>query len=574
MNYPRPNEERERWMPLDGVWEFQFDPADVGRKEGWHEKRLPGTIRVPYCIESEAAGLGDAKRHPVFWYAREFPRTSLPEGTRFFLAFGAVDYEADVWINGRHLGNHRGGYTPFSFEITDFVRETSRIALRVADYPTRRTLRGKQYIYRQLSEVFYTPVSGIWQPVFIYATGPSHITRFVVIPDLDQLTVRAGVDARGPAECSVRVKDADGTTVIEERLPVDAGSVEHTFVVKDPRPWSMKSPHLYRVTLELADTGGTVCDRVAAATGLRRVEASGGRVLLNGEPVWLKMLLVQGYYPGGHYTPMEIDEFEREVVRYKSLGFNGVRMHEKIEDPRYLACCDRHGFLLWEEMPSPFLFGGLDAPQYERELTEVLERDACHPSVMAMVLFNETWGIYDLLWSKKKRKFVESLYKKVKALNPAVAVVDNSGYDHVITDIVDVHHYLNEDKKIHALYGLLGDRKRMSRQFLRLIKTAVNIVKTHVVARVPYLRQGTYRGHEPFIISEFGGAGYYKGAGAFMDNFRHNVELMRDYPAITGYCLTQAYDVENEKNGLLNFDRSEKYPAGEVRAINGMVGEG
>jgi beta-galactosidase/beta-glucuronidase len=573
MSYPRPDIERERWTALDGTWEFQFDPNDTGRKEGWCEKQLSGTVRVPYCVESEAAGLTREKFHPVFWYAREFSRADLPKGTRFFLNFGAVDYEADVWINGSYLGRHRGGYTPFSFEITDFIGETNRIAVRVADYPTRRTLRGKQYIYRRLSAVFYTPVSGIWQPVFIHATGDSCVKKLVLLPDMDRLTVRADIDARGAVSARVRITDADGATVAEEKPPIDGGRLERTFVVRNPRHWSGESPHLYRVQVALYGGRNAVSDRVTAATGLRRVESKGGKVLLNGKPIYLKMLLVQGYYPGGHYTPMDEDQFEQEVIRYKSLGFNGIRMHEKIEDPRYLSCCDRHGLLLWEEMPSPFLFGGLDRAQYERELGEVLDRDACHPSVMAMVLFNETWGIYDLLWSKKRRKFLESMYRRVKELNPGIAVVDNSGYDHVVTDIVDIHHYLNTDEKIHALYRILGDKKRMSRQFLRLVKTAVNIVKTHVVARVPYLRQGTYRGHEPFIVSEFGGAGYYTGAGAFMENFRHNVELMREYPIITGYCLTQAYDVENEKNGILNFDRSEKYPAEDVRAINGIAGK-
>ena len=166
-----------------------------------------------------------------------------------------------------------------------------------------------------------------------------------------------------------------------------------------------------------------------------------------------------------------------------------------------------------------------------------------------------------------------TMYRSVKDFKPNMPVVDNSGYDHLVTDIADIHHYLNTDEKIHDLYRTLGDKKKMSRQFLRLIKTAVNIVGTHLVGRRAYLKQGVYRGQEPFIISEFGGAGYYKGAGNFMENFRHNVELMRQYPIITGYCLTQAYDVQNEKNGLLNFDRTEKYPAKDVRAINGMVGK-
>ncbi len=573
MKYPRPDIMREQWLSLSGDWEFQFDREDTGVKQGWHRQGLSGKIRVPFCLESEAAGLGGDALHPVFWYSREFSRTQLPKGTRFFLNFGAVDYEAEVWVNGASVGSHRGGYTPFTFEITDHIRETNRISVRVADYPVRRTLRGKQYIYKKLSEVFYTPVSGIWQPVFIYAAGDCSIQKLVLLPDMDRLTVRAGIDARGPASCEIKITDADNAVVVAERFAVEGNALETTLTIKHPRLWSFDDPHLYRVQVTLFDGKNAVSDRVTAETGLRRVEAASGKILLNGRPVYLKMLLVQGYYPGGHYAPMDEVEFEREIVLYKSLGFNGVRMHEKIEDPRYLHYCDKHGLLVWDEMPSPFLFGGLNERQYERELDEVLERDAARPSVMTMVLFNETWGIYGLLWSKKKREFLRAMYRAAKDFNPGILVVDNSGYDHLVTDIVDVHHYLCDDAKIHALYGLLGNEKKMKRQFLRLIKTAVNIVKTHVVARVPYLRQGTYRGHEPFVVSEFGGAGYYKGAGDFMENFRRNVEIMKQYPVITGYCLTQAYDVEDEKNGILSFDRTEKYPAEEVRAINALVGE-
>jgi beta-galactosidase/beta-glucuronidase len=561
---------RERWLSLDGDWEFAFDPKNSGIKEAWYNRRLPDTVRVPFCLESEASGLEGRQIFPLFWYAREFRRQQLPRGTRFFINFGAVDYEAEVWINGNHVGGHRGGYTPFSLEVTDFLQASNRISVRVADYPTTGTLRGKQYIWEKLSAVFYTPASGIWQPVFVFATGDSYINHVRLTSDMDTVAVAVDVEAQGKGSCEVRVIDSDGRVAAREKLPVAGSALEKTFEIVDPRCWSAEDPHLYRVEITLFDENETVSDRVVSQTGLRRVEARDGRILLNGEPIYLKMLLVQGYYPGGHYSPVEEDAFEREIITYKSLGFNGIRIHEKIEDPRYLALCDKHGLLVWEEMPSPFLFGGLDEEQYAGELEEVMARDACHPSLMAFVLFNESWGIYPILWSARKREFLQAMYRKAKGLNPNILVIDNSGYDHVITDVVDVHHYLDTDKKIHRLYRILGDRSKMSRQFMRLPKTLINIVLTHIVARVPYLRQGVYRGHEPFVISEFGGAGYYKGSAGFMENFRHNVEIMNQYPRISGYCLTQAYDVENEKNGLLNFDRSEKYPRSLVREINAL----
>ena len=495
MSYPRPDIERERWTALDGTWEFQFDPNDIGKKEGWYKKRLSGTVRVPYCIESEAAGLPPGKFSPVFWYAREFPRARLPKGKRFFLNFGAVDYEADVWINGSRLGGHRGGYTPFSFEITDFIGETNRIAVRVADYPTRRTLRGKQYIYRRLSAVFYTPVSGIWQPVFIHATGDSCIKKLVLLPDMDRLTVRADIDARGAVSARVRITDADGATVAEEKSPIDGGRLERTFVIKNPRRWSVESPHLYRVQVTLYGGRNAVSDQVTAATGLRRIETKGGRVLLNGKPIYLKMLLVQGYYPGGHYTPMDEDQFEQEIIRVQVAG---VQRHQDAREDRGPALP-----VLLRQARAAAVGGDALAVPLRGAGPGAVRARAWRGPRRATPATRRSWrwssstrrgGSTTSCGARKKRRFLESMYRRVKEFNPGIAVVDNSGYDHLVTDIVDIHHYLNTDEKIHALYRILGDKKRMSRQFLRLIKTAVNIVKTHVVARVPYLRQGTYRG--------------------------------------------------------------------------------
>ncbi len=570
MNYPRPDMVREHCLSLDGDWEFAFDPKDSGIKEAWFSRRLPDTVRVPFCLESEASGLEGRQIFPLFWYARELRREDFPEGTRFFLNFGAVDYEAEVWINGNHLGGHRGGYTPFSFEITDFLQVSNRISVRVADYPKRGTLRGKQYVWEKLSAVFYTPASGIWQPVFLSATGDSYIKHLTLVPDMDRVTVAADIEARGTSLCEVRVIDSDGRVAAQEKFPSQGAPSKRHSTSPIRGPGRSHTPISTGSRSRSLMKAGPRATGSSSRVGLRRVEARDGRILLNGEPVYLKMLLVQGYYPGGHYSPTDEDVFEREIITYKSLGFNGIRIHEKIEDPRYLALCDKHGLLVWEEMPSPFLFGGVDENQYEGELEEVMARDACHPCIMAVVLFNESWGVYGILWSRKKREFLQAMYRKVKELNPNILVIDNSGYDHVITDIVDVHHYLDTDKKIHRLYQILGDGRKMSRQFMRLPKMLINIVLTHIVARVPYLRQGVYGGHEPFVISEFGGAGYYKGSAGFMENFRHNVEIMNQYPLITGYCLTQAYDIENEKNGLLNFDRSDKYPPERVREINAL----
>ncbi len=564
-HYPRPDMERDRWLSLDGTWEFEFD--DKGCNPGG--KTLAGTITVPFCIESEASGIGVQDPPPVSWYAKNFRRKDLPPGKRFFLNFGAVDYEATVWLNGALLGSHRGGYTPFTFEITERLADNNRLIVRASDPRTRGTLRGKQYLWKKLSPIFYTPASGIWQPVYIFSTGSSSIVKLGISSAMDAITVSWDID--GGDRMIIEIAGAKGRIVNrkEIRKPQKNGSA--TLVIKRPHLWSVVDPYLYTVTVSLHDAVGK-SDRVVSRAGLRGIEVKNGSVVLNGNPIRLKMLLVQGYFPGGHYSPVDGEAgFERDIMLVKRMGFNGIRMHQKIEDPRFLHLCDRHGLLVWTELPSPFLFSPVNERQYENELWDVLDRDSGHASNMAVVLFNETWGIFDILWSGKRKKYIRDLYARVKGRCPQLLVVDNSGYDHILTDIADIHHYLTDDAKIRKLYECLGDRGKMTMRFLKVPRAIAYLILTHKFSRKPYLSGGTYRGFEPFMVSEFGGAGFYKTDKGMLESFADNVRIMKECPRLAGYCLTQAYDVEGEQNGLISYDRKAKYDIEEIARINAII---
>lgn len=568
-HHPRPDMARDRWLSLDGTWEFEFGADGAKSDKNLLRETLAGSIIVPYCIESEASGIGIKDPPPLSWYAKNFRRRDLPPGKRFFLTFGAVDYEATVWMNGALLGSHRGGYTSFTFEITDHITDNNRLVVKVHDPRSTGTLRGKQYVWKKLSPIFYTPVSGIWQPVYIHATGDSCIETISISAGMNAICLSWEIDHG--SRLVIEAVDPDGTVAAETDIadPPRRGTV--SVAVKNPRPWSVDNPSLYSVTVSLHD-GENVSDRIITYAGLRRIDAREGKVFLNGNPICLKMLLVQGYYPAGHYTPVDgLEGYERDILLIKAMGFNGIRIHQKIEDPRFLHLCDRHGLLVWMEMPSPFLFSTVDETQYDHELREVLDRDSGHPSVMAMVLFNETWGIADLLWSGRRKEYIRDLYDRVKERCPHILVVDNSGYDHIMTDIVDIHHYLSNEIKIRKLYGSLGDRKKMTMRFFKITRAIAYLILTHRVARKPYLAGGTYRGFEPFMVSEFGGAGYYKTAKGILESFDDNLRIMKEYPAITGYCLTQAYDVEGEQNGLLTFQREPKYGIEEIAVINALL---
>lgn len=566
--YPRPDRERRHWLSLDGEWEFEFCPDATHGREHTSGGRLGRTILVPFCVESDAGGIAMNEPPPVFRYARTFNRSDLPRGKRFFLSFGAVDHEAMVWLNGAFLGSHRGGYTPFSFEITDQIADVNRLIVEARDPRSRKTLRGKQYLWKGLSPIFYTPASGIWQPVHIYAAGTVRIEALWISTDMNSISVSWSID--GGRSMVIEAADADGSVVACNEIDSPGKTGCSTMTILKPRCWSPHDPYLYSVTVRLYDSAGE-SDRISSSAGLRLIEARNGRIYLNDKTIFLKMLLLQGYYPYGHYTPADgAAGYERDILLIKRMGFNGIRIHQKIEDPRFLDLCDRHGLLVWMEMPSPFLFSFISEEEFEHELREMLDRDSGHASAMAVVLFNETWGVFDLLWRGRRKRYIRELYARVKERYPRLLVVDNSGYDHVLTDIADIHHYLADDRAIRKLYGSLGDRKRMTMRFFKIPRAAAYLVLTHLIARRPYLSGGNYRGGEPFIISEFGGAGFYKSGKGILESFADNVRIMREYPAIAGYCLTQAYDVEQEQNGLLTFDRKPKYPIEEIARINSI----
>ncbi|MBP7738664.1 MAG: hypothetical protein KA369_22000 [Spirochaetes bacterium] len=568
-HHPRPDMARDHWLSLDGTWEFEFGADGADSDKILLRETLGGSITVPYCIESEASGIGIKDPPPVSWYARSFRRLDLPPGKRFFLTFGAVDYEAMVWLNGAFLGSHRGGYTSFTFEITDHIADNNRLVVKVLDPRSRRTLRGKQYVWKKMSPIFYTPVSGIWQPVYIHATGNSSIEKIMISTNTDTISISWTIDHG--ARLVIEAAGPDGTATAGADIADPARDSAISLTIKEPRLWSVDNPSLYTVTVSLHDGDG-ISDRVVTFVGLRSIEAREGKIFLNGDPLCLKMLLVQGYYPAGHYTPVNgLEGYERDILLIKAMGFNGIRIHQKIEDPRFLNLCDRHGLLAWIEMPSPFLFSIVEEKQFENELWDVLDRDCSHPSVMAAVLFNETWGIADLLWSRGRKKYIRDLYRRVRERYPNLLVVDNSGYDHIMTDIVDIHHYLSDETKIRKLYESLGNPKKMTMRFFSIPRAIAYLVLTHRVARKPYLAGGTYRSFEPFMVSEFGGAGFYKTEKSILESFEDNLRIMKEYPAIAGYCLTQAYDVEGEQNGLLTFQRESKYGIEEIAEVNSLL---
>ncbi len=570
---PRPDWVRGDFTGLDGEWEFQEDRSNNGEKARWHDSRsLAEKIIVPFCVESEASGIGRKNPPHVVWYKKRFaPPAAHKQGRRVLLNFGAVDYKAKVWLNGRSVGSHTGGYTPFQFDITDFLTDGENVlAVRVSDSHDPRIPRGKQTVLWKPLLIFYTTVTGIWQPVYLETAGPVFLSSAEIQADPSDGRVRISARWRGSSKPSrIRFSASlpdeaviHAETEMSDKDTRDSAAAE--FLITNAETWSPDSPRLYPLKIDLFDEMDVLSDSVDTYFAFRSIEIKNKSILLNGKPLFQKLLLNQGYFPEGHYTPTNPEMYRTDIEQAREMGFNGARLHQKIEDPRFLFWCDALGFLAWEEMPSALIHSKKMRDALKAQWTEAIARDRNHPCIITWVPFNESWGVKNLLWSARVRKYIEEVYLYTKRLDPTRPVIDNSGFEHVRTDILDIHHYLGTAEKADRYYERLRDPKNMEFELL-------NLIRQFDPAESPAgpLAPGAKYEGQPMIVSEYGGFGFYKTQEKpLFDNFRDYTLGIARCNLFHGYCYTQQYDTEQEQNGLLTFDRRPKIPFDELRTVN------
>lgn len=575
--YPRPQWRRSEWVNLNGPWEFEVDPEDVGFRARWWERpSFVGRIMVPFPPESRLSGLADTGYHDVVWYGRTVSIGSAQGGGRWLLHFGAVDYAADVWVNGMHAGHHEGGHTPFSFDVSPWVSPGQaatalRIVVRAVD--AARDLsqpRGKQTWEPQPAGIFYTRTTGIWQTVWMEPVPSTYLDRAWCTPHLEDGSISwrviLGGAPPGP-ECRLHITVEDDGGLYGEldapvteaewvgRLTVDSGRADQL------QPWTPDTPHLYTVTYRLY-RNGQLLDTVVGYTGFRRIEAREGRIWLNGEPLFLQMVLDQGYFPGGVLTAPSEDALCQDVRWVKRLGFNGVRKHQKVEDPIWLFWCDRLGVLVFGEMANSYAFTPEAVGRLTREWIAVVERDYNHPSVVAWVPVNESWGVPEVAQDRPQQHHLASLYHLTKALDPTRLVVSNDGWEHVVSDLLTLHDYSGDPETLRRRYG---DRARA--------------LEARPAGRVLLVSPAVDQG-QPLLVSEMGGitvrggpdGGWgYSTAASGADLAARYAALVRALAScqpVQGYCYTQLTDVEQETNGLLTAERAPKANPAAICAAN------
>jgi beta-galactosidase/beta-glucuronidase len=554
--YPRPHFDRsDRWLTLNGLWEFgEASPPGPGHDGPLPDDQpLPQVITVPFPWEHPASGIG---RHwlSAAWYRRRIARPSTWEGERVVLHFGAVHHRATVWVNGIRVADHVGGYLPFEADITDALDASGAgtlVVLVEAPLDKRHIAHGKQrsLVPDDYDGCSFTPSSGIWQPVWLEPRPATYLTELALrpTPTLDGIEARVGV--AGPSADVATIT----LTLDEVDHPVTDPSGVTVIPVAQPRLWSPEDPHLYTVRATLTSPDGV--DTVTSYTGLRRVEWHNRLLHLNGRPVFLRGVLDQGFWPEGGYAAPDDDAYRRDLLLARAAGFNLVRKHLKAEDPRWLYHADRLGMLVWAEPASTGRFSPQAVAAFEAELEGMVRRDANHPSIVIWGAYNEEWGLdWDVPGDPAKQEALRRAYRLVKQLDPTRPVVDNSGWSHVDTDLVDWHYY---DESATSWADTLG-RLVTGEDVGFPVRIAPDRTVTKLIASPGFEDRA-----QPWLNSEYGGGitGVERGW-----HQRWQTQELRRYERVAGYIYTELYDIEHETVGIYTYDRRTKDLGGNVPA--------
>lgn len=566
--YPRPQFERDNWMTLNGTWQFSFGEPVYDRQ-----------IVVPFACETALSGIGDTGFHPVVWYKRLFVLPEDMRGRTVYLHFGAVDYSCRVYVNGAFVGGHEGGHVSFTLDVTHalVVDGENTIELRAEDdYTDMEMPRGKQFWERESRSIFYSRTTGIWQSVWLEAVNQQHVKNCMITPLLDERAVRFEWETTAAPETQLEIDISfEGMPAAHSVVNAALGSVtvpisQHTLqkwnFVED-LTWSPENPRLFDVTLRLV-CGDVAHDTVRTYFGMRKVSIENGVFMLNNRPYYQRLVLDQGYWPESLLTAPTDEAFVRDIELVKAMGFNGVRKHQKVEDPRFLYHADRMGLLVWGEMAAAYVYSRKSAMRNYREWQEAVLRDYNHPCIVAWTPLNESWGVQEILTDPMQQAHAQALYHMIHSLDATRPVIDNDGWEHTGGDILSIHDYTPDGKTLAAH---MANREA--------------VLGMHPGGRCVFARGYGDQG-QPIMMTEFGGTRYAPGTDverswgysdvqsqeAFLDRYSEQVAALYASPVVQGFCYTQLTDIETEENGLLFYDRRPKAPLEEIRRRT--MGEG
>lgn len=557
--HPLPQAERAEWMNLNGVWEFAETNDDESAKFLGADP-YPEKINVPFCRESKLSGI---QRRPFVknaWYRRAVTLPPTWKSPRTRLHIGACDWRTDVWVNGQSAGQHIGGNVDFSFDITRLLKpgENTFIIHAFDDTGSGMQPLGKQSISGKSEGIFYTQTTGIWQTVWLEGVGSSFLREFFADtdPDRERLSLNIGIEGAIQGLTVMAEAMADGKSIAKVEVPAEWRNNFLVLSIPKPRLWSNKDPYLYDLQLTLK-RGTEIVDSIKSYFGMRRVTIDGAAILINGQPVFQRLVLDQGFYPDGVWTAPSDEALRKDIELSQAAGFNGARLHQKVFEPRFLYWADKLGYLVWGEYPSygaNYANPAVNAPIIN-EWTQIMQRDRNHPAIIGWCPFNETEPISGTIQA--------AVVRNTRAIDPSRPVIESSGYAHTIPDpeVLDAHDYDQNPESFRARYESMFSGAGLN-----------SLSPQYGTAQSTNL---------PFMVSEYGGIGWgieeggwgYGNAPKTLDEFYARLkgltDALLDNPHVFGYCYTQLTNVEQEQNGIFMFDRTPKFDLDKLKAILG-----
>lgn len=565
--YPRPQLVREDWLCLNGEWQFETDNAKSGKeKEYFNRDSLNEKITVPFCPESSLSGIGNTDFMYCVWYKRKITIPDLWKSKNIILHIGAADYTSFIYINGKYVKSHKGGYTPFSADITEFLNDgVNDITICCEDdYTSSNQPFGKQSQKLKSHGCFYTRTTGIWQTVWLEAVSKTYIKDIKFFPDADNSSVSAQLFLSRPCTDAKAIMHVyfENKQVGECTVNCNNDFAQLHCDLSETHLWDIGCGNLYDVECEII-SDGEITDRITSYFGLRSIALKNGAMYLNSKPVFMRLVLDQGFYPDGIYTAPTDEAMKNDILLSQSLGFNGARLHEKVFEPEFLYWADKLGYIVWGEYAN----WGLDHSKAENiynflpEWTEAVNRDFNHPSIVGWCPFNETW---DIEGHPQFNELIGLIYDITKELDKTRPCIDTSGNYHVRTDIFDVHDYSQNISKFNEIFSQLDE----------------GTVKDQIWRACGEKRQKWNK--EPLFISEYGGMKWetnnLSDGWGYGDDPKTEEEFKERYEALTsallnndkimGFCYTQLYDVEQETNGILTYERKHKFEPEFFYSVN------
>lgn len=582
-DYPRPQFVRNNWENLNGTWDFGFDDANVGEKEKWYQEfKGDKKINVPFTYETKLSGIEDETRHDFIWYHRTINVDCVKlENNRYILHFEGSDFITKVWVNGAYAGSHRGGYARCSFDVTNLVHDgENELTVKVEDSFDTQQPRGKQRWIKENFGCWYIQTTGIWKTVWSEYVPKIGLASVKMTPDLQNAALKLEYEVDAAEEvlgedlivtASVSFK---GVPVAKQSVMANQKHVGTTMNVSyygsiglewGVCTWTPSQPDLYDIDFTVIYKGEAV-DEIGSYFAMREIRIDGPNILLNGHPLYQRLILDQGYWRDSHLTAPSEEALIEDIDKIHALGYNGLRKHQKIEDERFLYWCDVKGMLVWSEMAAAYQYSDYAVEEFAKEWMEIVRQNYNHPCIITWTPINESWGVSQVETRRVEQHFTEAVYHLTKSFDMMRPVIVNDGWEHTISDIITLHDYEEVGDTLYKRYTEYKDQ---------IMTTEVY----HSSGKSAFANGYEYKG-QPMIISEYGGIAFNNddsgwGYGNkvntkedFIRRFDDITTAVKKIPYCCGFCYTQVSDVQQEINGLMDIDRNFKVEPEVIKEIN------